>query len=79
MHVPNTGLQTQDILDPDSLGGEPAVGVVGPPIQRPLEPHGMAALREAVDPLSPSQDNGNTFTWLHLPVQHCIHNLSSIT
>ncbi|XP_030579643.1 uncharacterized protein LOC115776189 [Archocentrus centrarchus] len=51
-------LHNHGILDPDSLGGEPAVGVVVPHIQCPLEPHGMAGLREAVDPLSPSQDNG---------------------
>lgn len=33
-------------------------GVVLPPIQCPLGPQAMAGLRAAINPITPSQDNG---------------------
>ncbi|XP_051997736.1 uncharacterized protein LOC127654572 [Xyrauchen texanus] len=45
-------------FNPDRQEAAAASGVVLPPIQCPLGPQAMAGLREAINPISPSQDNG---------------------
>lgn len=45
-------------FNPDREDAAAAGGVVLPPIQCPLGPQAMAGLRAAINPITPSQDNG---------------------
>ncbi|XP_008304281.1 uncharacterized protein LOC103375742, partial [Stegastes partitus] len=50
----NVEVQLKNVKSDEETAG----GVVLPPIQCPLGPHAMAGLRAAIDPVTPSQDNG---------------------